>query len=172
VQPKTTWLLSRRLSVEIKLTKGKVALVSEQDYHMLTQHKWSYDGRYARASIYYKDVRMHRLIMQAPLAQAAAKELEVEVDHINGDKLDNRRENLRLVTKSQNQHNKPSCNSRKYKGVSREKSRRKWKAQIHFNNKDLFLGHFDTDHEAARAYNAAARIHFGDHARFNIIGDE
>jgi len=80
----------------------------------------------------------------------------VEVDHKNGDPLDNRRQNLRLCTHAQNQHNTGlSCvNTSGFKGVSKRGKR--WKAQIRINGKQTYLGTYDTPEEAGAAYDAAA----------------
>jgi hypothetical protein len=102
---------------------------------------------------------MHRVVTQAVQGQ--------EVDHINGDRLDNRRENLRIVTRSQNAMNR-KWNGSKPKGVSRNYNPRSLKpftARIQFNGKPIFLGNFSTVEEAAQAYNEAAAKYFGEYAR-------
>jgi hypothetical protein len=105
---------------------------------------------------------MHRQILGAPPGQ--------QVDHINGDTLDNRRVNLRLATHGQNQHNRGKYRNNKsgYKGVSWDKAAGKWRAQIKFNNKKYNLGRYHDPIEAALAYDAAAiRLH-GAFARLNF----
>lgn len=93
-----------------------------------------------------------------------------EVDHINGDGLDNRRENLRVVTRSQNQRNRVSVpgTSSRFKGVSRSKTSvaRPWVAQA----KGRWLGRFACEEEAARAYDAMARERYGRYAALNFPG--
>ena len=74
----------------------------------------------------------------------------MQVDHVNGDKSDNRWSNLRLATNSQNQHNKPAA-----KGYSWYESRNKWQAYIRHNSKRTHLGYFETEAEARAAYLAA-----------------
>ena len=85
----------------ISLTQGKVVIVDDEDFEWLNQWKWLYNGGYAIRSVgpykNRKHIRMHRLIMDTPD--------HLEVDHINWDKLDNRRSNLRNVTRSENQRN-------------------------------------------------------------------
>lgn len=95
-------------------------------------------------------------------------------DHINGDKLDNRRENLRVVTVRQNVIN---CKPKKkfadihssFKGVSWHKRGRKWMAYIKVNRFRHYLGLFSDEREAAIAYNDAAVVHFGEYARLNPV---
>lgn len=93
------------------------------------------------------------------------------VDHINGNTLDNRVKNLRLATKSQNAMNmKSNKNSTsKYKGVSYDKNRNKWRANIFHNNKQIHLGRFNSELEAAIAYNDAAIIYYEEYARLNVV---
>lgn len=104
---------------------------------------------------------LHRVIMNAPPG--------VEVDHINGNTLDNRRCNLRICTHKENGRNQKSHGgSSKYKGVSWHKQRRKWQAQIKVDGKNIHLGYFDDEEGTAFTYDVAARILFGDFARLNF----
>ena len=95
------------------------------------------------------------------------------VDHIDGDKANNNWENLRYATHAENGRNtkKHSDGSSVYKGVSYNKIRRKWTAQIGVNRSQKRLGAFTNDREAAEAYNAAAIEHFGVFARLNTFND-
>lgn len=105
---------------------------------------------------------LHRAVMSAPRG--------LMVDHINGDKLDNRKSNLRLVTRSQNQTNsmkQRSCGS-KYKGVYLDKRRALFASEITVEGKRKFLGYFVHEKRAAIAYDRAARVAFGAYARLNI----
>lgn len=111
-------------------------------------------------------VRLSRLITNAPMG--------MEVDHISGDRLDNRKSNLRICTKSENQQNcrKRSDNCCNFKGVSYAKTQRgvkKYRAQIRANGSRIFLGWFRTPEEAARAYNAKAHEMCGEYARINVM---
>lgn len=94
-----------------------------------------------------------------------------EIDHINGDRSDNRIENLRAVTRSQNCANqltqKRSVSG--FKGVTRIRRNGKWRARIKVSQVEYFLGLFDTPEAAAAAYNQAASLHFGEFARTNQI---
>lgn len=154
--------------VEIKLTKGKVAIVDECDRDLVQHHSW-----YAKCDngIWYASTRvaagmisMHRLLTDSP---------ELEVDHIDGDGLNNRRNNLRVCTHADNIRNqrkhqrKGGCSSR-FKGVCWDKYNRKWRATIVPSGKKLYLGLFVQEEDAARAYDEAARIHYGEFARLNF----
>ena len=115
----------------------------------------------------------HDLVME----QVVLRELDDDelVDHINRNKLDCRRENLRIATKSQNAVNKSKDRKNatsRYKGVS--KARNKWKASIQVDKKTIYLGTFDSEREAAMIYNAAAEGYFGEYAVLNEVdnGDE
>ena len=104
---------------------------------------------------------MHRLIMQAIDGQY--------VDHINGDGLDNRRENLRICTHAQNMQNQMPVRlgTSKYKGVSWDKVAKKWAAHINLDGKPKKLGRFVAEEDAAKAYDSAAIEHYGEYARPN-----
>ena len=125
---------------EIPLTQGKVALVDDEDYEWLNQYNWQASNEKGR--FYVKkgnylgvingkqrstSVRMHRLIMNAPE--------NMVVDHINGNGLDNRKENLRIVSNRQNLQNLHIKKTSKYPGVSWQKTRNKWISLIRVNGK-------------------------------------
>ena len=105
------------------------------------------------------------------LHRAILGEVEYFVDHINGNKLDNRKCNLRQATKNQNEHNTPmrATNTSGYKGVSWAKQNKKWQAQITVNSKHKHLGFHTTKEAAARAYNRAALEYHGEFAYLNEI---
>jgi hypothetical protein len=126
----------------------------EQRYTFYAHSVQQRDGKTVRIS-------MHRLIMNPPEG--------VFVDHINGDGLDNRRENLRLVTRQQNMANsrKRHVGQSKYKGVSRARNSPKWRACIVVNKKQIHLGTFDDELDAARAYDLKAVELYGEHAFTN-----
>lgn len=151
---------------EIPLTQGLVALVDDDDYEWLMRRRWHANRNrptakfYAQSVINKKNTIMHRLILGARKGE--------QVDHINGDGLDNRRTNLRICNGSQNQHNrKLQINNKSgYKGVYFNK--RKWTARIVVNNKKIYLGRFTDPTEAARAYDEAAKKLHGEFARTNF----
>ena len=155
----------------ISLTQGKVTLVDEADYDWLNQWKWHVRYGYAvrtqridkcNGKCKRVGIIMHRLIMNTPE--------DMDTDHISGDKLDNRRCNLRIVTTSQNVMNqKKTRGNSKYKGVYWNKNKKKWIAQIGVNHKRRHIGQFLTEIDAALAYNEAAMKYFGEFARLNVI---
>lgn len=146
---------------KIPLSQGKFALVDDEDFEWLTKIKWyavkQKDGTFYALGFLSgrKSAYMHRLINNTPDG--------LHTDHINRDKLDNRRDNLRNASHSQNQYNRKNqsgVKSSKYKGVHWKKSHNKWYAQIRDNGKRKYLGMFNSEREAALAYNAyATKIH-------------
>jgi hypothetical protein len=101
------------------------------------------------------------------------------VDHINGDKLDNRRDNLRLATRSDNEANKKKrrtqsggATTSRYKGVNKPKGRKRWRSTITFQHRQIALGMFDTEREAAEAYNKAALMYYGEFAYINEFEED
>ena len=149
----------------IKLTKGKYALVDDEDFEVLSKHKWHFDGMYARRHDYPtgERIRLHRAILEPKFNE--------EIDHINRNKLDNRRSNLRIVDASQNRMNRPlqSNNKSGFRGVSWLVSRKRWVARIKFYNKIKVLKYTKDKTEAARIYNEAALKYHGEFAQLNII---
>jgi hypothetical protein len=155
----------------IDLGQGEWTLLDEVDYYRFGNLKWSLGGYkknlYAVSGVKNKDgnfelVRLHRLIMNPPE--------NLVVDHRNGDGLDNRRENLRLATKSQNLFNsrKRKNTSSQFIGVSFDKRSGLWVAYIGLCRKKIFLGYFKNEIDAAKAYDAAAKIYHGEFARLNF----
>lgn len=111
--------------------------------------------------------RLHRVIMQR-MKGRKLKRGEL-VDHINGNKLDNTRDNLRLANHSQNQANRGPSKGRRYKGVYRSQAEKAgWVAKITVDGEQQYLGTFSSPKEAAAAYDAAAREHFGEFAQTNF----
>jgi HNH endonuclease/AP2 domain len=153
---------------EISLTQGKVAQVDDADFEWLSQWKWCalrvghtwYAVRTDYTGGRKQMVIMHRLVVGRS---------DLRVDHRDGNGLNNQRGNLRLVTASQNR-----CNSRKrggssiYKGVCLRKRGKHWQAQIANLRVQKYLGSFNSEVEAARAYDAAARELHGEFACLNF----
>lgn len=137
-------------------------LVDPCDLWLLTEYAWRIVVRHGKPYVTGTSGRhLHRMIMNAPSG--------VEVDHINGDTLDNRRCNLRLCTHAENQYNQRSHGgSSKFKGVSWDKQSQKWHAYINKEYGRVNLGLFDDEEGAAFAYDVAARILFGEFARLNF----
>ena len=159
----------------IPLTKGLFAIVSPEDYDRLAKHKW-HAARHGR-SFYAQHgtgsaksgrrrgylVMMHREVMGV--------EDERFVDHQNHNGLDNRRRNLRIATWEENCWNKrkPNTNSSSiYKGIMWDKRRSQWQVMIGYRGKKIFIGYFDDELEAARAYDAKAKELYGEFAALNF----
>jgi hypothetical protein len=159
-------------TVTIPLTKGQTAIVDAIDAD-LAQLKWyamvrTYTYYAARQKFIdgrYIHFRLHQEILPRILGRKLVK--GEYVDHINGDGLDNRRSNLRLATKAQNQRNQRLRRDNKsgFKGVCWDNRAKKWRALIRFNGKQKTLGYFDTPEEAYEAYCAAAIELHGEFAR-------
>lgn len=150
--------------VELPLSNGMVAIVDAADAEWLSCYRWRalqvtrtwYAVRNERKRLIY----MHREIMHPPAG--------LIVDHINRNGLDNRRCNLRLVTRSQNNMHaakREGCSS-SYKGVDWQAGSRKWRARIKAHGRHIYLGMYETEIEAALAYDAAAIIY---HGRFAVL---
>jgi len=149
---------------KIPLTQGKYAIVDDDMFDYLNQWKWHLSRfGYAVRKPGPEQIYMHRAILKS--------EKGTSTDHINHDKLDNRRENLRICTTSQNMRNrgKQANNTSGYKGVFWSIPAKKWRAQITVMKKSIHLGLFTTPKEAAKVYNKAAIKHFGEFARLNIV---
>ena len=150
--------------LRIYIGKGKFAIIDDDDAQRVLQYKWhcsshpyaqKHSDRTGQRPIY-----MHRFILDAPPDKV--------VDHVNGDTLDNRKENLRLATRAENLRNRPKerSNTSGYKGVWRNKKR--WAASITYEGKQYHLGTYDTPEEAAQAYDAGAREYHGEFAALNF----
>lgn len=154
--------------VKIPLDKGLFAIIDSEDYELVSQFNWyaktSKRTHYAISTKAVSPVRMHRLIM-------GITDRNIILDHKNRNGLDNRKVNLRIATFSQNNANiAPRENSSsKYKGVWWNKEKKKWTAETRINNKKKHIGHFETEEEAALAYNSHAARIYGEFAFINII---
>ena len=157
---------SRSDSRRIPLEDGHYAIIDPADYETLTQWNWRFYNGYAARQEQRKTIYMHRQIMQPPDRML--------IDHINRNKLDNRRSNLRICTRRQNIHNQPTKrgSASKFKGVEYRRDRQKYFARIRYNGKRLWLGTFTNETEAAQAYDRAAQKYFGPYAHLNFPQDD
>lgn len=141
----------------IPVGKRHTAIVDDEDFDKLSQMRWYWTCGYAVTLVVIdgkiKRRGMHRMITNAPAG--------VEVDHINGKELDNRRENLRLCTRAENNRNRPKQrnNSSGYKGVTKCGSG--WRARISINNKIITKAGFKTPKEAYAEYCRLSAEHHG-----------
>lgn len=159
--------MGKRILGKSRMYGNKYIKVSEEDFDMLNQYSWTIEksGRrfYATTRINGVKIRMHRLLLKPKKTQ--------QVDHINHNGLDNRRENIRLSTHIQNTRNRERTNKRKqrYKGVHYHKKMKKYQASISYNKRRYFLGSFKRAKDAAKAYNDAAIKYFKQFAVLNKI---
>ncbi len=161
----------KRIDISTSKYPNTYALVDDEDFEELSKYKWH--AEYDRNCWYVKanfpptgkqrtTIKMHQIIM--------GRRLGLEIDHKNGNGLDNRRSvNLRFCTHSQNcQNRQPQGGTSKYKGVSWKKKNGKWQVQIGTNGKRQYLGIFDDEIEAAKCYDRKALKIFGKFACINF----
>jgi len=156
---------------QIKLTNADaVALVDDSDLEFLSTWKWRLSpvGAVYRASNHApRSLLMHRVLLGVVNAGRT-----VFVDHADGNRLNNQRSNLRICTNSLNQGNRRVIQGRcsQLKGVTWHRKCQKWQAQIKVHGRSRYLGLFNSEEDAARAYLTAARDCFGQFAYSNIEG--
>jgi hypothetical protein len=180
----------KKIIIESKTYGTHEVLLDDEDYDRLNEHKWCVQRDYRSVVDKYKfyvvrsfwpptdskngkrrkSIRMHREITNAPKGK--------QVDHINGNPLDNRKENLRVCSQQENCMNRRhrTDNRSGYKGVSYMKKgkdminerSKPWRAYIKFNHKQTRLGTYKTKEQAARAYDKKAIELFGEYAHLNF----
>lgn len=152
----------KKIKLHGKKGTGLYLLVDEADFDIVSPFSW-FLGSHGYACSKQNTVLAHRLILDNPSGK--------EIDHINGDKLDCRRTNLRIVTRQQNSLNKAKHkdNTSGYKGVHWFKRDKKWQAQICNAGKRYHLGYYKDIREAAKAYNNAAKKLHGNYAILNEV---
>ena len=147
----------------LKLTRGKKAIVDDKDFAFLNQWKWTcsafgYAYRQQKINGKYKFISMHRLILGLEKGELA--------DHINHNRVDNRRVNLRIATDTQNAQNKSKMknNTSGFIGVYWNKNRQYYQAYIQVNKKHIYLGKFIDPQVAFKSYRKASKQYFGEFA--------
>jgi len=151
--------------MEVEVSGGKaIAIVDDQDYDRVNQYQWTLTTEgYAQAMIDGRIVLMHRFIIGDSVDDKVG-------DHINGQRLDNRRCNLRPCTQAQNMRNKRKHRNAtsRFIGVIWWEPDKKWRASIGLDRKQYYIGAFEDEVEAARAYDALARKHHKEFASLNF----
>lgn len=156
------------MTMKIPLSRGLYATVDPSDYEALSAYKWmakpfttKRPGHYACRKANNTTIYMHREIMN-PASRLV-------VDHVDGDGLNNTRENLRVTTKAGNAMNSAGRSASGYRGVVWNATRRRWRAYLtHPQGGRVYLGHHATAEAAARAYDSAVRAYRGDIAMLNF----
>ena len=149
---------------KVQLTQNKFTIVDDGDYEYLNKYNWyvakskysyyaAFDRRNKKIN---KTIYLHRIIMNCPDGKF--------IDHINGNGLDNRKENLRICNKSQNSGNSKlrTDNTSGIKGVSWDKRNKKWVVRIKMDGKHKFLGYFSNKYYAKNVYEKVAKGYFGE----------
>ena len=142
--------------IETPLTKGKVAIIDDEDYELVSKYTWFYDGRDAVHHVYKKGKCVEHLTIKKLVLGIRERKF---IYHINKDKLDYRKENLSLsypwfskeITKGKK--NKTS----KYMGVRWNSLAKKWVVETKFNYKTQYWGYYDDEEVAARVYDSVAK---------------
>lgn len=149
---------NQRRMKEIPLTQGKFAIVDDEDYEILSQHRWLFNAKtgYASRSTYTppRTVYMHRILL-------GVSDRGTDVDHINGDKLDNRKCNIRTATRSQNQQNQKIHREGRHVGVQQrinKGNRVALFAQICFQGKVYYLGTYPDEKTAGESFKLAQKL--------------
>lgn len=151
----------------IPLSQGQQAVIDVDDMEFAQQYGWYIHGGYATTKMRfggdYRGIRLHRALM-------GVTDPRVHIDHINGDRLDNRRSNIRIASVTENQRNRTKLSVCKsgYKGVAKHSQCDKWQANITSNKGRVYLGLFDSAEEAAIAFDSAAREFHGEFATVNF----
>jgi len=160
---------------EIKLTKGMVALVDDEDYERVGQYSWHvkmpcnvwYAYHLFHLDSGYYLCSMHRFILKLPVGKSGVS----PVDHLDRNGLNNQKENLRICTPQENRANAPGCNG-KYKGVTFRSNKNTWRASVEVCGRSHEKCGFSTAEEAARAYDKMAIEYFGEFTYLNFPSEK
>jgi hypothetical protein len=156
---------------EVCLLRGETALVDDEDMPLVSRYRWHlHSAGYAVATTgshrMRKNIWMHRLVLAA----------SCHVDHIDHNRLNNQKRNLRVASVSQNGGNRLTNRERKtskFKGVYWHKPDQRWRATVQAKcggvNRQIYIGQFSDETEAARAYNRKAIELFGEFAKLNPV---
>jgi hypothetical protein len=169
----------RTIPLHGKVAAGRVALIDDGDYELVSQHRWHVreqvlpgrrrvNGPYAMRNIHLSNGKWTVLAMHTLITGYAI------TDHEDHDGLNNQRSNLRDATEAQNSYNQrkqPGVSSSRFKGVSWDRDASKWVACIRIDNKLRKLGRFTSETDAARAYDSAAHEAWGEFAWPNFPND-
>jgi hypothetical protein len=155
----------------IPLSRGLFAIVDDCDFNEMSKFKWCaqeddhtyYAVRSEKHIGKTKVIRMHRSILNPSD--------DMVIDHINGNGLDNRRENIRACSIKENCRNykMPKTNTSGVKGAVFDKRRGKWQVHIKVDRLNKHIGYFDSLEDAAKAYNEAAKKYHGEFAKLNKV---
>lgn len=138
--------------------------IDDEDLERVMQHSWLLDSNgYISTTVKCKTIRLHRFLMNAPKG--------TYVDHVDRNKMNNHKSNLRFCSQQQNSFNQHRGDkySSKYKGVSWNKCCKMWQAKLAINKEQIYLGVYDNENDAAMAYNTAALKYFGGYGILNDI---
>ena len=159
--------------MKLNIGDGFFSEIDSSDFELVSKYSWRVLKSYKKSKFFYvattsyelgkrRHIVMHRLLM------GVLNKPGKQVDHINGNGLDNRRSNLRICSQSQNMMNrKKHTSSSKFKGVSWNKERKRWSSQIKLRGKQTHLGYFNCEKEAAEVYDNSANRMFGEYALTN-----
>lgn len=139
-------------------------ICDKENIEKLLKYYWNERKGYARSSIGMKKIYAHRIVMNV-----SDYEINKQIDHINGNTLDNRKQNLRVVTSQQNGMNSAirKDNTSGITGVGWDKSKNMWYARIQYNNKQIFLGYFTKFEDAVTTRIKAENKYFGEYSYNN-----
>ena len=155
---------------QFQLNQNKILLIDDEDFDKVSKYHWYFTGRYVKGYLLHKKfkgqtrVAIHRMVLNAKQGQ--------EIDHIDGNILNNQKGNLRFVSHSENMANRKILaknNKSGYKGVYLHTRAKKWVAKIRKDNVNIYLGIFNDKKEAAKIYNINAKKYFGEFAKLNIL---